>query len=245
MEKQVKVSIGIQARSNSTRFPNKVTQMVGGKMVIDHVIDLCRNSAEYINRYTFTNKTVASVYVLVPEGDPLKQILSTMSERVLEGSESDVLSRYMKLAKETDASYVVRITADCPLIPPFLVFKCINTAIKNGLDYFSNVGDFPETLRTSVDGHDVEVLSIRALEWLDQNATKPEHREHVTTLLRKDDPPQSLRFGILIGHNDHSNVKLSLDTEEDLENIRSEVERVQKKIQSAKRKYGKHAIHRY
>lgn len=245
MKTQTKVSIGIQARSTSERFPNKVTQMIGTRMVIEHVIDSCRSCADYINRYTFTNNIIVNVYVLIPEGDPLKHILSPMSDYVMEGDEIDVLSRYTEMAKVTSADYIVRVTADCPLLPHFIIYKAVNTAIKNGLDYVSNVGDKKESMRTSVDGDDVEVMSARALEWIDKNAISKAEREHVTSAIRGDDAPSFFRFGVLIGHKDNSNIKLSVDTEDDLENIRNEFDRVQNKIAAAKKKYGKGAVYRF
>lgn len=245
MKKQTKVSIGIQARSTSERFPNKVTQMIGNRMVIEHVIDSCRSCADYINRYTFTNNIVVDVFILIPEGDPLKQILSPMSDHIIEGDENDVLSRYVKMAKESEAEYVVRITADCPLLPHFMIYKGINVAIKNGLDYVSNVGDKTESMRTSIDGDDVEVMSARALEWADKNSHAKSQREHVTTALREDGAPYFFRYGVLIGHKDHSNIKLSVDTEDDLKNIRTDFERIKNKIEAAKKKYGKNAVFRF
>lgn len=246
MEKNIKVSVGIQARSTSTRFPNKIGQMIGNKMVIEHVIDACRNCADYINRYAFSNHVSCGVFVLIPKDDQIKHALRIDQELILEGDENDVLSRYVQMAKDSEADFIVRITADCPLIPPFLIFKCINSAVKNGFDYFSNVGDVdPETMRTAIDGHDVEVLSLKALEYADKAATVQKQREHVTTVLRSDTLPSSLRRGVLIGHNDHSNVKLSIDTEEDLENIRNEYDRINRKVENARRKYGKNAVHRF
>lgn len=247
MEKQVKVAIGIQARSTSTRLPNKVSEFVGNKMIIDHIAGIAKNSVEYINRYTYTNHVVASSFVLIPKSDPLKDLLEIMADSVIEGDENDVLSRYVQMAKQSDASIVVRITADCPVMPPHLIFKCINTLIKNGLDYMSNVGDIDdhgkEYMRTSIDGHDVEVMSIRALEWADKNATSPKEREHVTTVLRNDKFPYFLRKGLLVCHNDLSKIKLSVDTIEDLQRVREDHDTVQRIIATAKKK--KISIHRY
>lgn len=246
MNKDLKIAIGIQARSSSTRLPNKISQMIGNKMVIDHVIDACKNAAEYINRYTFTNHTHCDVFVLIPEGDSIKECLRIDQDFILEGSERDVLSRYMTMARMSEATHIVRITGDCPLIPPFLIYKCINAAIKNSFDYFSNVGDIgPESMRTSIDGHDVEVISIKALEWAEQNARSDFQKEHVSIVLRDDLAPSSLRRGILIGHNDHSNIKLSVDTEDDLKKIRDEFDKIQRKITQAKAKYGKGSVHRF
>lgn len=246
MQPAIHVSIGIQARSTSTRLPNKIAKMLKGKMVIDHVIDACGNAASYINRYSYTNHTTCSIYVLIPKDDPIKRSLGVEEGSIIEGSESDVLSRYIAMAKESKANYIVRVTGDCPLIPPFLIFKCINVAIKNGFDYFSNVGDLgPDSLRTSIDGHDVEVISARALEWANLHAKTPFHREHVTTVLREENVPDSIRRGVLIGHNDHSGTKLSIDTEEDFKRVEEELEKLQKKIDAGKRKYGKNSVHRY
>jgi spore coat polysaccharide biosynthesis protein SpsF len=245
VKKQTKVSIGIQARSTSTRFPNKITQMIGSRMVIEHVIDSCRSCADYVNRYTFTNNIFVNVFLLIPVGDPIKQILSPMSDYIIEGAENDVLSRYVKMAKDTEADYIVRVTADCPMLPHFVIYKCINTAIKNGLDYTSNVGDKDETMRTAIDGDDVEVMSMRALEWADKNSRNDHDREHVTSVLRDDDSPPFFRYGVMIGHKDHSNIKLSIDSEQDLENVREEVERIQSKIGAAKKRYGKTAVFRF
>ncbi len=245
MQNDVRVAIGIQARSTSTRMPGKISELVGNKMIIDHVIDACKGCADYVNRYTFTNHISASVFVLIPEGDEIKNSLRDQ-ESIIEGPEDDVLARYMLMAKEQDSTHVVRITADCPLIPSFLIYKCINSAIKNGFDYFSNVGDVGcESMRTAIDGHDVEVISRRALEWADENAKTQAQREHVTTVIRNEWVPSYFRRGILIGHNDHSDIKLSIDTEEDLKKIREEFERIQLKIALARRKYGKGSVHRF
>lgn len=240
---ELNVSIGIQARSTSTRLPNKISELISGRMVIDHVIDACKSASQYINRYTQTNHTTCQVSVLIPEGDPIKYSLTI--EDVIEGDEHDVLSRYVTMARENNANYIVRITGDCPLIPPFLIYKCINSAIKNGFDYFSNVGDLDDDMRTSIDGHDVEVLSLRALTYADQTARPGPEREHVTSVLRDGQVPSHLKRGILIGHNDHSDIKLSIDTKEDLERIRGEFDRIQKKIKLSKNRYGKHAVHRF
>jgi len=238
------VCIGIQARSTSTRFPNKISEYVGDKRVIEHVISACNGAAQYLERYKFSNRLRCSVFVLIPKGDPIKNLIPP--EMVIEGDENDVLSRYMLMANKSQATYVVRITGDCPLLPPFLIYKCIISATKNHFDYFSNVGEYAgESMRTSIDGHDVEVISLRALRWADANSTTPEQREHVTVVLRNENPAEYFNRGILIGHNDHSEIKLSIDTQEDLMRVRDEYEKIQKKISLAKKRYGKSAVHRF
>lgn len=238
------VCIGIQARSTSTRFPNKISEYVGDKRVIEHVIDACNDAVKHSDRLKFSNKIKFSTFVLIPKDDPIKKIVP--SEYIIEGDEHDVLSRYVMMANKNQATHIVRITADCPLIPHFLIYKCMVTATKNNFDYFSNVGDCNgESMRTSIDGHDVEVMSLRALRWADANAKPGPEREHVTLVLRDENPSEYFNRGILIGHNDHSDIKLSIDTQEDLMRVREEYDKIQRKVAIAKKKYGKSAVHRF
>lgn len=249
MDKDTKISIGIQARSTSSRLPGKISRSVGSRTVLERVIDASESCASYINRYSFSNRIHCGVFILVPEGDAIVESLHMHRDKIIEGDENDVLSRYVKLQQETDADFIVRVTADCPVIPHFMIYKGVNVAVKNGLDYVSNVADLKEEMRVSIDGHDVEVLSKRALEYINQNA-RGSDREHVTSLLRKLPPPSNIRFGGLFGHvdfyhPDFKNVKLSVDTEEDLERVVGMHESLEDKINKYRNIYGKNSVYRF
>lgn len=249
MEKSIKVAIGIQARSTSTRLPGKISRTIGNRSVLERVIDACESCAVYINKFSFTHKIHARTFILVPKGDEVIDHLRGHQEKLIEGDEDDVLSRYVKMANEMDANFIVRVTADCPIIPHFVIFKGVNVAAKNGLDYVSNVADLGEEMRTSIDGHDVEVLSRKALEWVDQNA-KGKDREHVTALLRRLPPPPDLLFGGLFGHVDFyhpkfRDLKLSLDTEDDFKLIVEMYESIENKMRRFRDVYGRHSVHRF
>lgn len=236
------VCIGIQARSTSKRFPGKVFETIGGKTMLQHVVDACESSKQYLNYNTPRNRIIASVAVLVPYEDEIVS-RGRSKTRIFEGSENDVLSRYVSMSDKLKADYIVRVTADCPLIPNFLITKHITTAVINRYDYCSNVD---ENARTAIDGFDVEVISRRALDWLDKNATEQSDREHVTTLLRRSvDVPTDFKFGHVVGYLNQSHMKLSVDTPEDLERVRTEYERVKLAIENAEKKSGKNNVHRF
>lgn len=55
-----------------------------------------------------------------------------------QGSENDVLDRFVQAAQKYDAELVVRITGDCPLVDPQIVDACVVGFLENGVDYFSN-----------------------------------------------------------------------------------------------------------
>lgn len=235
-----KVLIGIQARSTSKRFPRKSFADLCGRTVLEHVIDSCQQAARYINRYAYKEHTFVEVAVLCPKGD---EIATVMGPRVniIEGSEDDVLSRYFTAGKTFASNYIVRVTADCPLIPPYLITKHIQSAVKNMHDYISNVD---ERFRTGFDGMDCEVISTRALEWLDETATEKSDREHVTTLIRRS-PPKWASIGHVIGFLDTSSMKLSVDTPEDLERVRDQYEKIKIAVETAQRLSGPKSVYRF
>jgi spore coat polysaccharide biosynthesis protein SpsF (cytidylyltransferase family) len=123
-----------------------------------------------------------------------------------------------------------RITGDCPLIPPFIISAIIKSALRTRDDYVQNVD--PRT-RTSADGWDCEVMSAKAMSYLFTKASTKAHREHVTLLLREVRPPW-LTCTHVIGFKDDSSQKISLDTDKDLEEIRSQYSLVRSKIEQAK-----------
>jgi len=229
------ISIGIQARSSSNRLPNKVTQMIGNKPMICHVLNAARSTSIYLNKFRSSGPYSCSVSLLVPMGDPVVRVVGVYYPdiHVIEGDEHDVLSRYKSLLEADAANYVVRITGDCPLIPPYLISKAVIESSNRGFDYLSNA--YPE-MRLSPDGWDCEVISARLLDWACENATAPEDREHVTTLIKRS-PPGWANMGIIHGFLDMSELKYSVDSKEDLERVRAQFEKIHKTEIEFKAKY--------
>lgn len=229
MSRNVKVAIGIQARSTSTRLPNKCMALIDGKPMLRHVLDACHQTADFINRNAFY-KMAVQVVTLIPTGDPLGLWLKGEGELFYAGPEHDVLARYEALMMGDRYDYVCRVTGDCPLIPPYLITKHIKVCSQDRLDYCSNVDP---KCRTEVDGRDCEVISRQAMAWLFKSVQLQCDREHVTSLLRTE-PPSWLRTGHIIGFLDLAHQKLSVDTSEDLEAVRYQVESVKKKLELAR-----------
>lgn len=225
MSKQI--NIAIQARSTSTRLPGKSSFDLGDSTVIENVIRRCLNSKRWLNEKSGLSIN-CDVWLLIPEGDVLSSLRGDF--KILEGSEPDVLSRYTELAGKTYADYICRITGDCPLIPEFVISSVIKSAVLGSNDYTSNT--IPR-FRTAIDGHDCEVLSNRMLKWLGDNAINDFDKEHVTTLLYES-PPKWARIHPIIGYYDLSDIKLSVDTPEDMDKIRRQFYSVNSKIKAAR-----------
>lgn len=235
----VKVIIGIQARSTSTRFPGKVFELIDNKEILQHIIDSAKKCAVYLMKDN--DRYDVKVVVLIPSGD---SIYERYLDKVIifEGSEEDVLSRYYDMAASMKADYIVRLTSDCPLLPPFVITKHINVAVNGRYDYVSNVH---EALRTAVDGHDCEVLSMRALTWAHTCALNEYDREHVTPVLRTNKAPEIFKTAHLVGYLFQPHIKLSVDTREDLERVKREYSEIKLIIDKASVKNGKTSVHRF
>lgn len=224
-----KVLIAIQARSTNSRLPGKCNMEINGKTMLEWVIGAAQRSAQYINK---GNRGLeAQVALVIPVGDKLAERYETRRDLTLvTGPEQDVLTRYKKAADQLNPDFTVRITSDCPLIPPYVISKHIIIAEKYGYDYVSNVHP---TVRMAPDGWDCEVISNKMLEWVDKIAIKDHDREHVTTLIR-DNPPKWAKIANVLGHGEFSHLKLSVDTQEDLEFVRTYQKICSDKIEKAK-----------
>ena len=238
-KEKIFVIIAIQARSNSTRFPQKIYAQIGKKMCLQHVIDQAKSSKLYIERAIHKKEIRCEIVVVHPEND--FQIITTFKPMVnlIAGNEEDVLSRYIKVYDTHNPDYIVRLTSDCPLILDFIISKHINTAVLNELDYVSNV---ETSCRTSFDGTDCEIMSKNAMEWLKLNAVSDYDKEHVTTAIRRD-RPKGLQQGFISFKLDTSKMKLSLDTPEDLKNIRDYYHERETKMTNALVIFGKRGIY--
>lgn len=238
MKYERKFLIAIQARSTSVRFPDKHNELLGGMKIIDHVIEACQKSAEYLNRHKDKNKYLTEVALLIPYNDKLR---SRLGVPIFEGPEHDVLKRYKMALDHFKPDYVVRITGDCPLIPPYIISKHIVIAHKNNYDYLSNVD---ERFRMTPDGVDCEVVSAKLLDYMDEKARTPEEREHVTLMARHKTPGWA-KVGFVSSYFDLSHLKYSIDTPEDLRRVREEYDRVRGRYSDAKRVIGRELIHRF
>lgn len=170
----MKIVAFVQARMGSTRLPNKVMKPIGGIPMIELLLSRLSKAKEI------------SQIVVATSIDERNQSLVTYVNQLgyacEQGSENDVLDRFVQAARTHQADVVVRITGDCPLVDPILVDDTIRQFTKANVDYFSNTNP-----PTYPDGLDIEVCTFSALEKAWQETNKPFDREHVTPYLRENE----------------------------------------------------------
>ena len=168
----MKVVALVQARMGSTRLPNKVMKPIGGIPMIELLLSRLSQAKEVDQIVVATSVDARN--------QPLVEHVLRHGYACEQGSENDVLDRYVQAARAHQADVVVRITGDCPLVDPSLVDAAIRRFKSAGVDYFSNTNP-----PTYPDGLDIEVCTLKALEQASQETSKPFDREHVTPYLRE------------------------------------------------------------
>ena len=93
--------------------------------MLDRVIEACKKASSYTSQ---REKTSIRVAVLTPADDPIVEVFQNRCD-ILEGPEQDVLTRYRMALDRYESDYVVRITGDCPLIPPYMISRLISLAV--------------------------------------------------------------------------------------------------------------------
>lgn len=196
----------IQARTSSTRLPNKVLMNLpygSDVTVLEQVIRRVKKSTRIddITVATTTDKT----------DDEIVKIAEKEKVNWFRGSKENVLQRYIQAAKKYHYDIIVRITSDCPCIDPQIIDLCLSQHQKNKADYTSNSLSNPYPK-----GMDVEIINLETLEKTFQNAKSASEKEHVTYYIYKT---ASQLFNILNIQSPYStaesNIRLTLDTVQD------------------------------
>lgn len=198
----------VQARTGSARLPGKVLMDVAGLPLIAHTLRRLK-PAEALDSIVLATSDL-------DRDDELAEVAAAEGATVVRGPEDDVLTRFVMAADETQADMVVRITGDCPLPDPAVVDRVVRELADRGqdADYASNV-----IRRTYPKGLDVEALWSEALRRIDQLATSPEAREHVTWFAYRE-RPDLFRLHSVEQDRDVSDQNWSVDTEADLDRVR-------------------------
>lgn len=197
----MKVVAIVQARMGSTRLPGKVMKPIGGVPMIELLLERLKRARQ-----------VDQIVVAAPEGDadaPLAEHVRSLGLCCVQGSEKDVLARYLSAARHSSADVIVRITGDCPLVDPQLVDEAIEKFKSSQVDYLSNTD--PPTLP---DGLDIEVFTTEALARAALETRDDYDHEHVTPYLRNS---ASFRRASVRNDEDLSALRWTVDEPEDFD----------------------------
>jgi len=187
----------IQARTGSTRLPNKVLLPLGDKNILQNVLQRAKKVTG-VDEVILATTTQESDNILEKEARDANVSL-------YKGSQNDVLDRYYQAALKYKADHIIRITSDCPLIDPALISRLLKFYIELKVDYAHPAG-FPR-------GLDAEVFSFKALEECKLNATRTYEKEHVTPYIYEN--KDKFNIFTMKSLEDYSSYRWTVDVIED------------------------------
>lgn len=158
----------LQARMGSTRLPGKSMLDLAGAPLLGRILERVQRCRE-----------VAPVVVATtqkPEDDVLAELGEQYGAAVFRGSETDLVDRYVQVARTLGADAVGRLPADNPVPEPDEIDRIVAYHRSSGNAFSSNLA---EVLGNGYpDGIGAEVFDVAALEMVWETVDDPSLREH-------------------------------------------------------------------
>ncbi len=172
----------IQARTGSTRLPDKVLLPLAGRPLLTRMVERVL-AAQRVGTVVIATTTQTA-------DNPIDTLCRAEGLPCYRGDADDLLDRHYQAGKLYGASTVIKIPSDCPLIDPRIIDRVITYYLKHPgcFDYVSNLHP-----ATYPDGNDVEIVTMAALAMAHHEATRPLEREHTTPFLWEN--PDRFRIG--------------------------------------------------
>jgi spore coat polysaccharide biosynthesis protein SpsF len=162
--------IVVQARSESSRLPNKVLlDMAGEPLLIRQVERIARIR---------TSATIVVATTLRDCDTGIVSLCESHGIEVFRGHPTDLLDRHYQAARAYGAGVVAKIPSDCPLIDPTIIDSVFAAFNRSRCDYASNL--HPPSWP---DGNDVEIMTVETLAAAWREAIEPWEREHTTPFI--------------------------------------------------------------
>lgn len=205
----------IQARLGSRRLPQKVMAPILDKPMIYHMVERLRSIKQISDVVIATFSDSTNI--------PLCNYAKSENITYYAGSENDLLDRFYNAGKINDASVIVKVNGDCPLIDPSLIEKSLEKYFEKEKkpDMVSNQisNTFPEGMQFSI-------INFNTLSNLWFNLKNTFWREFMNMYFIENQKD----FSVIDIKNpiDLSNLRWTVDYYEDLEFVREVYENLYK-----------------
>ena len=209
--------IVIQARTGSSRFPEKILKKIDKRTVIEFLID---------NLLTkFKNKNLVIATTNLKRDSIILKILKKKNINFFRGSEENVLKRYLNCAQKFKIKNIIQITSDCPLVDTNLIIRMKKIFFSKNLDYLANT--YPPNKSMYPDGTDIEIYKYKSLLKLSKLTNKKEDKEHVTNFFWKN--KKIFKTMIIKNKINLSNFKYSIDYKNEIILVKKILKIIKKK----------------
>jgi len=203
------LGIIIQARTGSTRMPEKVILPFYQDQSI---LDLLLEKAKKLNEPVVLATTVN------PSDDRICKLAEKHDVTVFRGSENDVLERFIQAAQQNNFSKIIRVCADNPFLDLAGIQTLVSEFQQSDADYlgFQLAGNKPSILTHF--GFWAEAVRLDALEKAQKMTSEKLYHEHVTNYIYDNPTLFNVQFipadSMVFSRGD---IRMTLDTPEDFE----------------------------
>lgn len=209
--KQSKIHFIIQARTGSTRFPNKILiPFYQGKSLLELLV--------------YKLKQVENTEIIIATSDnkncdAIETLALLLNVKCFRGSETDVLQRFIDAAISFNAENIIRVCSDNPFLELQSIKKLIKVAQENkNSDYISfNINGTP-SIKTHY-GFWTEYVTLDTLKRIKSLTKDKIFHEHVTNYIYTN--PHSFKIRWIDGpifSLAQKNIRLTIDTNNDFLN---------------------------
>ena len=207
----MKVTLIVQARSNSTRLKNKMFLTLGKYKILEWVILRLKN-------IRFVDNLVIATSDKVEDRNILK-IAKKNNLKVFIGDEKNVLKRFYLCSKKFPSDLVVRVCADNPLIDKKEIERLILYFKKNYKknDYLQNFLVTKNSIYAG--GFGAEIFKRKCIKEAFLSAKLLSDKEHVTKFIRNN--PKKFKSEFYFGNKNlhFPYLNFDVDTNKDLKNL--------------------------
>lgn len=203
-----RTAIIIQARTGSTRLPQKMTKIFNSNKSLLEII-VARLSVTGLPIIIGTSTNIAD--------DVIENIAIANGTKVFRGDENDVLKRFIVAAEKFNINKIIRVCADNPLLDVDAITKLYQKFEKSDCDYlcFSTKDGIP-TIKTHY-GFWSEGVTITALKKIEKNSIDMLYREHVTNFIYSNPELFKIERLFINPEIEEQKLRLTIDTLTDFE----------------------------
>lgn len=202
----------VQARSGSTRMPNKILlPFYSENSILDLLIEKLKTvEGTKVIIATSTNKNC----------DLIEDVAQKHEVACFRGSENDVLKRFIDAADLYQASQLIRVCSDNPFLELDSIKKLVSfvNESKESFDYVSFDIKGSPSIKTHY-GFWTEYVTLDALKRIRALTNESFYHEHVTNYIYSN--PEIFHIGWIDGPEiiaSHSDIRLTIDTQDDFRN---------------------------
>ncbi len=204
------VGIIIQARTNSTRLPRKVVlPFYQNKNILEILIE--------------KTKVLGLPIILATSDSEQDSFLKTIADehRILffQGSERDVLKRFIDAADLFKIDVIIRVCADNPFLHPPYLQAMVDSFKEKPADYISHATPTGKPVIQTHYGFFAELVTVAALKKVSQRNPSDLYREHVTNYIYAFPDEFDIHWLEFPFKEPEQGVRFTVDTEDDFKLI--------------------------